>query len=601
MGSVLTQKIILAITLLWLATPAEAGWLIDNERFHVSVHGQLSCQDCHEGIRERKHHPNPVDVNKNLRDFFELEECTSCHDDVTDKISEGRHGGQEATLWQRFENCIECHDPHYQIREKDEAGGPILNRPVTQKCSRCHKIQAKLPDFSDEDQACLQCHLAVNRDDPQSDQKADHKIGALCLHCHSSDGQRQAKLAESHPLIDPDQYASTPHMDVACLECHPGAAEFGHGDQMPGDCRQCHFPHDEKVAHDAHAEVSCGACHLEAVTPVRGSGSGIIGWRKPTYANRISPIHQMQVPLKAESCRTCHKKNNSIGAAAMVLPAKSIICMPCHAATFSVGDTITVSTLLFFVLGLLGVGSIWLSGGNKTTSAIQNFFGFVIVILKAVFSTRIIAITKSLVMDGLVQRRLFRVSRERWVLHAMIFYPFVFRFMWGMIGLIASLWWPQWSGTWTMLNKNNPLTAFMFDLSGLIVILGVIGVLVRRQQSRLADSTIGLPAADWPAYALLGGILIGGFILEGMRMAMTDSPGGAAYAFVGDAISRMLNGFELTGIYGYVWYLHAILTGAFVIYLPFSRMFHMIIAPINLALNAADEAGKLGSYKAGKL
>ena len=130
----------------------------------------------------------------------------------------------------------------------------------------------------------------------------------------------------------------------------------------------------------------------------------------------------------------------------------------------------------------------------------------------------------------------------------------------------------------------------MFDLSGLIVILGVIGVLIRRQQSRFTDSTTGLPAADWPAYALLGGIMMVDFVLEGMRMAMTGSPGGAAYAFVGDAISRMLDGFELTGIYGYVWYLHAILTGAFVIYLPFSRMFHMIIAPINLAMNAAKRS-----------
>ena len=601
MGSVLTQKVILAVILLWFSTTAEAAWLIDKERFHVSVHGQLSCQDCHEGISERKQHPNPADVNKNLRDFFQLEQCTSCHDDVTDEISEGRHGGQEATLWQRFENCIECHDPHYQVRENDDDGRPFLSRPATEKCSLCHKLQAKLPDFSDEDQACLQCHLAVYKDDPQADQKADHKIGALCLHCHSSDGQAQGKQAESFPLIDPDQYASTPHMDVACLDCHPGAAEFGHGNQVTGDCRQCHFPHDEKVAHDAHAGVSCGVCHLKAVTPVRDSGSDTIGWRKPKYANRISPIHQMQVPVKDESCRSCHIKNNSIGAAAMVLPAKSIICMPCHAATFAVGDTITVSTLLLFVMGLLGVGSIWLSGGNNATSPIQNVFRLLKTILKAVFSARFIAITKSLVMDGLLQRRLFRVSRERWVLHAMIFYPFVFRFLWGMIGLIASLWWPQWSGTWTMLNKNNPLNAFMFDLSGLIVIIGVVGVLIRRQQSRFADPTTGLPATDWPAYALLGGIMIGGFILEGMRMAMTGSPGGAAYAFVGDAISRMLDGFELTGIYGYVWYLHAILTGAFVIYLPFSRMFHMIIAPINLAMNAANEAGKLGSDKTGKL
>jgi hypothetical protein len=83
--------------------------------------------------------------------------------------------------------------------------------------------------------------------------------------------------------------------------------------------------------------------------------------------------------------------------------------------------------------------------------------------------------------------------------------------------------------------------------------------------------------------------MIVGFILEGMRIAMTGSPAGASWAFVGDAFSRMLTGLELTGFYGYVWYLHAILTGAFVAYLPFSRMFHMIMAPVVLAMNAASE------------
>ena len=73
-------------------------------------------------------------------------------------------------------------------------------------------------------------------------------------------------------------------------------------------------------------------------------------------------------------------------------------------------------------------------------------------------------------------------------------------------------------------------------------------------------------------------------------MAMTGSPDGAAYAFIGDAISRLLAGFELTGIYGYIWYLHAVLTGAFIAYLPFSRMLHMIMAPVVLAVNAATWA-----------
>ena len=68
---------------------------------------------------------------------------------------------------------------------------------------------------------------------------------------------------------------------------------------------------------------------------------------------------------------------------------------------------------------------------------------------------------------------------------------------------------------------------------------------------------------------------------------MTGTPEGSQYAFLGYAISRLFKDLNLTGIYGYVWYVHAILAGAVVAYLPFSRMFHMIMAPVSLALNAA--------------
>lgn len=44
-----------ALILLWLSAAAEAAWLIDHERFHVSVHGPLSCQGCHSDISEKNH------------------------------------------------------------------------------------------------------------------------------------------------------------------------------------------------------------------------------------------------------------------------------------------------------------------------------------------------------------------------------------------------------------------------------------------------------------------------------------------------------------------------------------------------------------------
>ena len=579
----LVIAVIFAVTLQVTYTTAEAAWLIDAERFHVSVHGQLSCLDCHEDINEKKIHPDPADVNKALKDFFQFGQCTACHEDVAIEIAGDNHGGQEATAWQRFENCVECHDPHYQVSDGDNVSIPDLNPPADVKCSRCHKFQPKLPDFSDEDQSCLQCHLVGPGDDPPSVEKT----ATFCFHCHGSNSQRHSLQIYSHPLVDEAQYASTPHADVSCMVCHPQAAEFGHSDQPVGDCRQCHRPHDEKTAHDAHAGLTCGACHLQSVMPVRDSDSKYIGWRKPRYANRISPIHQMQKPEKEASCRVCHIKGNSVGAAAMVLPAKSIICMPCHTATFSIGDTVTVLSLILFLFGFFAVGSVWFSGADPSVGTERKVTKSIGAMFRSVFTSKIFVIIKSLILDGLLQRRLFRVSRERWLLHALIFYPFIFRFIWGLSALVTSLWRPEWSGAWVMLNKNHPLTAFLFDLSAMMIMIGIVGMIMRRVQKRSDKRLSGLPPADWAAYTLLGSIIIVGFILEGMRMAMTGSPDGAPYAFIGDAISRMLVGIELTGIYGYVWYLHAILTGAFLIYLPFSQMFHMIIAPLSLAMNAA--------------
>ena len=71
---------------------------------------------------------------------------------------------------------------------------------------------------------------------------------------------------------------------------------------------------------------------------------------------------------------------------------------------------------------------------------------------------------------------------------------------------------------------------------------------------------------------------------------MTGYPPGSRFALAGYGISLLFKGVEgLTGIYGYVWYLHAVLTGAFVAYLPFSRMSHILMAPLLAAARAAGE------------
>jgi nitrate reductase gamma subunit len=586
---IVLKPYLLASFIILCGANAQASWLIDREQFHVSVHGQISCQDCHDDISEKQLHPDPEEVTRTLKSFFQPEQCIDCHSDTADDIDAGSHGGETVTDPKMIYDCIGCHDPHYQTAYPEADSQIDLNQPVDAKCSICHELQTKLPELSAEDEQCMQCHHFLSSEDPQ----AVEKIAGFCFHCHGTPGENNAgQAAVRYPLINLTAYRSTPHQDVACTICHPRAAEFDHDKQVVADCRQCHRPHDAKMTNAVHLRVACGTCHLKGITPLKEAGSDQILWQANPQAGKISEIHLMPGTLDDASCRGCHFSGNTLGAAAMVLPAKSIICMPCHAATFSAGDTTTILGLVVFLLGMIGLGTVWFSGtlpGNGDANRSQKIFQTIKAIMGAVFSTRIWVIIKVLILDALLQRRLFRVSRPRWVMHALVFYAFFFRFIWGLVALVASIWFPEWSAAWLMLDGNHPLTAFLFDLSGLAVITGVTAMMIRRKQSAVEMPLEGLPKTDWPAYALLGGIMIVGFILEGMRIAMTGSPGGAAYAFIGAAISRLFSGFNLTGVYGYAWYLHAILTGAFAAYLPFSRMLHMIMAPVALAINAGSQ------------
>jgi nitrate reductase gamma subunit len=257
----------------------------------------------------------------------------------------------------------------------------------------------------------------------------------------------------------------------------------------------------------------------------------------------------------------------------MVLPAKSILCVGCHAATLSVNDAVTIPSLVVFLVGLAVAMSLWLSGTG-------NMIGG----LKTVFSSRILLALESLLVDTVLQRRLLRQSAARWAIHSLIFLPFVIRFAWGAVALAAS--WTGARGAWfvMLIDKNHPVNALLFDLTGLSVLVGVCAAIARGIATR-RQRLPGLPGQDHAALAVIGSVVVIGFVLEGMRMAMTGVSGRAA--FLGYIISGAFTaGPALGRAYGYVWYLHAALTGAFVAYLPFSRMFHILVAPVALAARA---------------
>ena len=559
---------------------ARASWLIDAEKYHISVHGTLSCGECHQGYDDPSH-PSPADVNKSVTDFFSADMCADCHDAVNDFIDAGSHGGREVNEPADIENCLACHDPHY---ESDAITGGTKFNPslsISAQCGICHENETQLPAMDADDDACMDCH-----------RKDADKIAGLCYHCHDEDENRA--LADRVPLVRSEIQENDPHQNLSCLSCHPDSAQFGHLKQTITDCRRCHSHHDEKTIHDAHITVSCEACHLGNVTPVKDEGTHRILWRKNRIQSIMDDVHQMRVDDEA-SCARCHFTGNTIGAAALVLPAKSLICMPCHTATFSIVDTITMISLAVFLFGMFLFGFAILSGSmegkarcSKTEKSLTLFRN----IFSTIFSLKIKVIVKSLLLDSLLQQRLMTQSFRRWIIHGLIFYPFVIRFFWGLTGLLLSLWFPDAGISRMMIDKNYPATALLFDITGIMVLFGV-GLAIVAKKERAAENFMDMPKHDWPASLLLASIVLIGFLLKGMRISMTGAMEGSCYAFLGYGISRLFAGMtDLTQAYGYIWYAHAVLTGLFVAYLPFSRMLHMIVSPVVMAINRMEKERK---------
>ncbi len=618
---------------------AGASWLIDARKFHISAHGQMSCVDCHYEEAEKELHPDPSNVGRLPGDSFDFyESCMMCHDNVMDDLEEGIHGTRSIDNAGRYENCLHCHVPHHQPRLGDNRMGDFdLESPRHEQCSACHEPESSPPPFQGEDAECASCH--VQSTSPVGEaaggvpdvpilpgiKKAYHQPGSkdaeiettpLCIHCHmEGHGAAKIKTGEAVGLISEEQYLKsphtnidcggchadagelkvdmyegTPHADVGCITCHPEAAGSPHEMQRPGDCRDCHDPHhDEKTAHDAHINVSCEACHLRGVTPVKPEGSDVVMWKTERKPGESLDIHDMLMYEDEDECARCHVSGNTVGAASMVLPAKSFICMPCHAGTFSVGDTITFVALLIFFTGVVIFFAYWTSGSIAQTGEVSVWkkIGFMAAsTMRTLFSSRIVPMAKAIFFDVLLQRRLYRLSPLRWLVHGLIFFPFMFRFLWGLIALLGSLWAPDSNLVWGMINKNNAAAALLFDISGLLILVGIFLALVRGFVSRAEEQAEGTPRQDWVALALIAAIVIVGFLAEGLRMAVTGWPEGSGWAFIGYIFSFVFS--WASGAYPFVWYLHAALAGAFIAYIPFSRLSHIIVGPVVLAMKAVD-------------
>lgn len=276
----------------------------------------------------------------------------------------------------------------------------------------------------------------------------------------------------------------------------------------------------------------------------------------------------------------------------------------------------------------LSVSTPALSIGSRIGAAIQGLLGLL-------FSTKIFLALKSILVDLLLQKRIFDKSLLRWTAHSLIFFGFILLFFMHALGSIVSQ--AIFSDYYPTINPFF----FLRDLFGVMVLVG-IGIAIYRRIS-LKPQRLLTSVGDWAALVFIGVIVISGLLLAGAKMSsytmyqnmvdeyasLDEEEGKALEAFwvqengvVSPHIAQPIDaelvarGREvnadscitchassrtafasfamatisrsLSAAVGdsrsvtLLWYLHILACLSFLAWLPFSKMFHILAAPVSL-------------------
>jgi cytochrome b subunit of formate dehydrogenase len=247
---------------------------IDAIKHRASVHGLLSCTDCHTEIKDFPHPAKRVNV-----------QCATCHADEASHVSASIHGAVDV-------RCQTCHGDPHEVAAAAQA--------TSAKCEQCHadevkqlgqSIHGKAAAMADPDAPnCMSCHGPVHRIQTSGDASsrvAKKNLPDTCASCHSNPQfLSRHKIPFAHPVelykrsVHGRAVANGNEAAAACSDCHgshgilplqDGRSKVSHWN-IPTTCGQCHKDisttylesvHGQAVKNGNSAAPVCSDCHGE--------------------------------------------------------------------------------------------------------------------------------------------------------------------------------------------------------------------------------------------------------------------------------------------------------------------------------------------------
>jgi Fe-S oxidoreductase/nitrate reductase gamma subunit len=139
---------------------------------------------------------------------------------------------------------------------------------------------------------------------------------------------------------------------------------------------------------------------------------------------------------------------------------------------------------------------------------------------------------------------------------------------------------------------NQWFMSFGLDTAGLAALIGVFGLFINRLSASKRLVAVKPRKGFIPMELAIMAILVSGFFLEGLRIAGTTHESGA---WVGNTVAVMVSAFPDALVWHQIfWWAHGLAALAFIAWIPFSPLAHLVLAPLNTGLSVPIAGPKMG-------
>ncbi len=235
-----------------------------------------------------------------------------------------------------------------------------------------------------------------------------------------------------------------------------------------------------------------------------------------------------------------------------------------------------IISIVLFLVGMYIQLDKWGRGIPEGATKPYGAFGALSMIISSIFSKGIGHALEVLILDVAFQRRTYRRRKLEWLMHILIFWGWIGLLVLTIVAAAAEFAGPflfnenhtYFVGVWKSLELPN-------DIFGYMLVLGIIIAIARRLFSSAKDVQARNADIDWILIIGLLVVVITGFYAQILR---------------GDIERGLIEDYP-TGFFNNITVLfHEVFTLLFcVAYLPFSKYFHMITAPLTILVNHGGE------------